>query len=167
MFPRAVASLFCALLTLSAVAPALAHVKVYVEPGWTQAPACSSSEFIMVVPNERPVPTVNIVLDVPLSVTVIAAQPVPGWTANFAIVKGRVRGITWSGGQIHPREFQTFAFLAGMPKTPQVLSWNAHQTYQNGEVVNWTGAPGSDTPHSQMTITKPVASTNCRPGRGE
>jgi len=158
-------ALLSASLTLSAVAPAFAHVKVYAEPGWTQAPACSYTQFIVVVPNERPDPTVRIALDVPPSVTVSATQPVPGWTAGFTIVKGRVRGITWSGGQIHPREFQTFAFLAGTPSTPQLLSWNAHQTYQNGEVVNWTGAPDSDTPHSQTTITKPLAGKDCHPGR--
>ena len=75
----------------------------------------------------------------------------------------RISRITWSGGQLHPREFQTFAFLAATPQTPQLLSWNAHQTYQNGEVVNWTGAPDSDTPHSQITITRPLQPHDCLP----
>lgn len=146
--------------------PAFAHVKVYVEPGWTQAPACSFAEFIVQVPNERPDPTIRIELDIPPSVTVSAAQPVPGWTTAFTRTKGRISRITWSGGQLHPGEFQTFLFLAGTPHAPETVSWNARQTYQNGEVVSWTGAPNSDTPHSQTTITHPVHSTDCHPPRG-
>jgi uncharacterized protein YcnI len=149
---------------LSATVPASAHVKVYVEPGWTQAPACGFSEFIVQVPNERPDPTIRIELDVPPAVTVSTAQPVPGWTTAFTTTKGRITGITWSG-QLNPREFQTFAFLAGTPQTPGTLSWNAHQTYQNGEIVNWTGAPGSDTPHSQTIITRAAQPSDCHPRR--
>lgn len=164
MSVRVATVLVAVALTLSAAAPALAHVKVYVEPGWTQAPACTFTEFIVVVPNERPDDTVKIELDIPTAVTVTATQPVPGWTAAFSTVKGRVSAITWSGGQLHPREFQTFWFLASTPRTPQALSWNARQTYQNGEVVSWTGPPQSDTPHSQTTITRPLHANDCHPG---
>jgi uncharacterized protein YcnI len=163
VFPRAFTAILAALFTVSLATPVLAHVKVYAEPGWTQAPACSFTEFLVMVPNERPDPTVKIELEIPSSVTVSAAQPAPGWTADFTTGKGRISRITWSGGQLHPREFQTFAFLAATPQTPQLLSWNAHQTYQNGEVVNWTGAPDSDTPHSQITITRPLQPHDCLP----
>jgi hypothetical protein len=44
---------------------------------------------------------------------------------------------------------------------PQFFSWNARQTYQNGEVVSWTGKPNSDTPHSQITITRPLDAHDC------
>jgi uncharacterized protein YcnI len=150
-----------AVLTISAATPAFAHVKVYAEPGWTQAPACSFTEFLVIVPNERPDPTTAIELDIPPFVTVSATQPVPGWRVAFSTDKGRVSRITWSGGQIHPREFQTFEFQAGTPQTPQLLSWNARQTYQNGEVVSWTGNPNSDTPHAQITITRALDAHDC------
>ena len=164
MTRRLHAALFAAMLIAGSAAPAWAHVKVYVEPGWTQAPACGFREFLVQVPNERPDPTVRVELDIPPGVTVSQAQPVPGWTTAFTTTKGLISAITWSG-QLNPREFQTFAFLAGTPQTPGVLSWNAHQTYQNGEVVNWTGAPNSDTPHSQTTITRPARPTDCHPRR--
>ena len=164
MSPKVTAALLAAAAILCAGVPAAAHVKVYVEPGWTQAPACGFSTFIVQMPNERPDPTLRLELDIPPTVTVFAAQPVPGWTAAFATTKGRVSGITWSG-QLNPREFQQFAFLAGTPQTPGTLSWNAHQTYQNGEVVNWTGAPNSDTPHSQTTITRAARLSDCHPPR--
>lgn len=165
MFPRAPLAVLGAILVVSLATPAFAHVKVYVEPGWTQAPACSFTVFLVVVPNERTDPTVAVELDIPSSVMVSTTQPVPGWSAVFATDKGRVSRITWSGGQIHPREFRTFEFQAGTPQTPQLLSWNARQTYQNGEVVSWTGAPTSDTPHSQITITRPLQPHDCYPQR--
>ena len=163
MFARLSAALLAAASMVCAL-PATAHVKVYVMPGWTQAPACGFSEFIMQVPNERPVPTTRIELEIPPSLTVSQAQPVPAWTVDFTTTKGRISRITWSG-QLNPREFQTFAFLAGTPQTPGILSWNARQTYQNGEIVNWTGAPTSDTPHSQTTITRAAQPSDCHPRR--
>ncbi len=164
MFARSFAALLAVTAVLCAAVPAAAHVKVYVMPGWTQAPACGFSEFIVQVPNERPDPTVRIQLEIPPAVTVTQAQPVPGWTTAFTTTKGRISGITWTG-QLNPREFQTFAFLAGTPQTPGVLAWNAHQTYQNGEVVNWTGPPNSDTPHSQTIVTRAAKPTDCHPRR--
>jgi len=163
---RIVAALLAGATVFAIATPAVAHVKVYAEPGWTQAPACNFAEFIVQVPNERPDPTIRIELDIPSTITVSNAQPVPGWTTGFTRTKGRISRITWSGGQLHPGEFQTFAFLAGTPQTPGIVSWNARQTYQNGEVVNWTGPANSDTPHSQTSITRPAQPTDCAPKRG-
>jgi uncharacterized protein YcnI len=145
-------------------APATAHVRVFAEPGWTRAPACNTTEFVVFVPNERPDATVRVDLAIPQSVRVIATQPVAGWTATFTKVKGRVAGITWSGGHIHPLEYQRFAFLA-TPTAPQLVSWDALQTYEGGTVVKWTGPPNSDTPHSQIQITQPLKASDCRPSR--
>ncbi len=165
--PINLARLFLAvLLALNAAAPAFAHIKVFAEPGWTQAPACFSTEFIAFVPNERSDATVRVDLVIPPSVRVTSAQPVPGWTADFTTEKGRISHIIWSGGHLHPREYQKFTFLAATPQTPQTISWDALQTYEGGTVVSWTGKPGSDTPHSQIVITKPLKPTDCRPRRG-
>ena len=149
----------CALLVSTSVAEA--HVKVYAEPGWTTVAACSTTEFLVYVPNERPDPTVRLDLVVPVAVTVIDVEPVPGWTFTLTRTKGRVTGISWSGSRINPQEYQRFAFMAAAPATPQTLSWNANQTYQNGEVVHWTGAPNSDTPHSQIVVTPALATAHC------
>lgn len=162
MSPSVTAALFAAASILCAAVPAAAHVKVYVLPGWTQAPACGFSEFIVQVPNERPDPTIRIELDIPPAVTVTQTQPVPGWTTDLITTKGRVSRITWSG-QLNSREFQTFAFLAGTPQTPGTLSWNARQTYRNGEIVSWTGPPDGDTPRSQTTITRALRPSDCHP----
>lgn len=164
-FKFIIATCACALLASTAVADA--HVKVYAEPGWTTVTACSTTEYLVFVPNERPDPTVRLDLVVPTAVTVIDVLPVPGWTFNLTRTKGRVTGISWSGSQINPQEYQRFAFMAAAPASPQTLSWNANQTYQNGEVVHWTGAPNSDTPHSQIVVTPAPSSAHCgsRPRR--
>jgi uncharacterized protein YcnI len=156
--------LFAALLAPWST-PALAHVKVFAEPGWTQAPACTSTEFLVFVPNERPDATTRLELDIPSSITLIDVLPIPSWTTDFVLSKGRITRVIWSGGRIHPREYQRFAFLAATPQTPQVVSWNARQTYEDGTVVSWTGPPQSDTPHSQITITPAQDRRTCRPRR--
>lgn len=148
-------------LVLILASAASAHVKVYALPGWTRTPACNTTEFVVFVPNERPDATVRVDLMIPPSVRVIAAQPVAGWTANFTRTKGRVTEITWSGGHIHPLEYQKFTFMA-TPETPQTVNWDAFQTYENGEVVKWTGNPTADTPHSQIAVTQPLKATDCR-----
>jgi uncharacterized protein YcnI len=155
--------LVATILAISGASPAIAHVKVYAEPGYTHAPACSFTQFLVVVPDERPDSTISVEVDIPSSVTVSATQPVPGWSTALAKDKGRISRITWTRGQIHPHEFQTFEFQAGTPQSPQLLSWNARQTYQNGEVVSWTGNPNSDMPHSQITITPALDTRDCRP----
>ena len=40
-----------------------------------------------------------------------------------------------------------------MPDAPgQTLAFPANQTYSNGEVVRWIGAPDSETPASRVTL---------------
>lgn len=145
-------------------APAAAHVKVYAEPGWTTAPACVTTEFLVFVPNERPDPTVRVDLVIPPAVRIIDALPVPGWAVTLTRDKGRVARVTWSGGHLRPGEYQRFS-LYGTPRIAGTVSWDAIQTYQGGTVVAWTGAPGSDTPHSQIAVTPPLKAADCNPGR--
>jgi uncharacterized protein YcnI len=153
-------------LAIALAAPAAAHVTVFVEPGWTQAPACVSTEFVVFVPNERPDATVRVDLMIPPSIRTIGTEPVPGWTTNLTTERGRIARITWSRGHIHPHEYQKFTFLAATPQTSQTISWDAIQTYEGGTVVSWTGPPNSDTPHAQIRITKPLNEGSCRPRRG-
>jgi uncharacterized protein YcnI len=155
--------LLAAALFILTLAPAAAHVKVYAEPGWTTAQACTTTEFLVFVPNERPDATVRVDLVIPPTVRVIDALPIPGWVATLTRNKGRVARVTWSGGNLHPGEYQRFA-IYGTPRTAGIVSWDAVQTYAGGTVVAWTGVPGSDTPHSQITVTPPLKATDCKPG---
>ncbi|MCL6592679.1 MAG: DUF1775 domain-containing protein [Alicyclobacillus sp.] len=135
-----------AALALS-IAPVWAHVVVLP----ASSPAGAWEQYTMRVPTEKPQPTVKVVLTVPAGVTFEQYQPVPGWTVSEQKdSSGRITTVVWTAtaGGIAPGQFQTFSFTAKNPSEPGNLAWNAFQQYQDGTIVEWTGAPGSDTPHS-------------------
>ena len=95
----------------------------------------------------------------------MSTQPVPGWTAKVVRKKlaqpvtndegeqvtDRVDRITWTGsgteGRIGPGQFQDFGLSVGVPDKPDTsLTFKALQTYGDGEVVRWIGAPDADEP---------------------
>jgi uncharacterized protein YcnI len=133
---------------------AAAHVRVFAQDGSQVAKACGYEKFVVRVPVEKPIDTVGVNLVIPPAITVFATQPKAGWHAELKMDRGRVSEIDWSGGALHPHEFDEFAFLAATPRTPMTVDWNADQIYDDRSIVHWTGAPGSDTPHSQTTIER-------------
>lgn len=146
---------WCAAVVLATVATtgiAPAHVRVFPDANNVQADACSYTTFVVRVPVEKDVATNRIDLAIPNGVIVYAVQPKVGWQFSVQRVRGAISGITWSGGRLMPGEFDEFAFLAATPKTPGQIAWNATQYYGDGSVVNWTGPPNADTPHSITTI---------------
>jgi uncharacterized protein YcnI len=148
---------------LGSTLPLAAHVRVYPNDDITSTPACGFTKFVVRVPTEKPIATVGLRVLVPAGITVIGVQPKPGWQADFTTEKGRIVAIAWSGGKIMPREFDEFAFLAaGPPRGGARVNWDALQTYADASVVHWTGAPGTDTPHSQTVFTAPAKP--CRRG---
>jgi uncharacterized protein YcnI len=105
-------------------------------------------------------------------------KPVPGWTAqktmmtlpkpvheNNEDVVTAVKSITWTapkGAGIAPGEFQEFAISAGLPDNTSKLIMPAIQTYDNGDVVNWTqltvaGQPEPEHPAPSLVL---VAATS-------
>ncbi|HEY1882246.1 MAG TPA: DUF1775 domain-containing protein [Candidatus Cybelea sp.] len=137
----------------------MGHVRVFPDSNNTQTPACSYAKFVVRVPVERNVPTNRIDLAIPKGVVVFAVQPKAGWQFTLQKTRGIITGISWSGGRLMPEEFDEFAFIAATPKTPGPISWDASQYYENGEIVRWTGAPKSDTPHSVTTVVPGKCST--------
>jgi uncharacterized protein YcnI len=63
-----------------------------------------------------------------------------------------VRAVTFSDGQIRPREFQQFLVQAQAPEEPGEYPWKAFQTYEDGSVVEWTGPPDSEEPASVIEV---------------
>jgi uncharacterized protein YcnI len=140
-------------------------------------PADSFSRFAVRVPNERPdADTTKIVLQLPEGLAFISFQPKPGWQRTVTTEKlakpvtndegetvtERIATVTWEGGKIAPGEFDEFGLSAKVPSKVTVLEFPATQTYSNGEVVRWIGAPGSDTPAPRVTLTakvEPVAAS--------
>ena len=160
-------------LTLLTVASALvlvpaASAHVTVNPD--TAPADSFSRFSIRVPTERPnADTTKVVLQLPQGLFFVSFQPKPGWERTITMEKldppvdvfgemqtERVATVTWEGGKIAPGEFDEFGMSAKMPSEQTTLVFPAIQTYSNGEVVRWIGAPDADTPAPRVAVTAPV-----------
>ena len=150
----------CALVGVPA---ASAHVTV--NPN--EVPADSFSRFAVRVPTERPnADTTKIVVRLPKGLFFVSFQPKPGWKRTVTMQKldppvelfgemqtERVATVTWEGGKIAPGEFDEFGMSAKVPNAPgRTLAFPAVQTYSNGEVVRWIGAPDSETPASRVTL---------------
>jgi uncharacterized protein YcnI len=137
-------------LTLAATGVASAHVAVSPE----EVPAGSYEKLTVSVPTERDVPTTQVKLEAP-----------EGWDYEFEEDAGEIRAITWSGGEIAPREFQEFTIQTRTPGETGEFVWNAYQTYEGGEVVEWTGSQDSEEPASVVNVV-PGGAEGDEPGSG-
>jgi uncharacterized protein YcnI len=133
---------------LAVSAPAWAHVVVSPE----EVTAGDYETLTVSVPTEKEIPTTEIRVEVPEGFLLSGVQPVPGWEHTFEEDGGVVRAVTFSGGEIRPREFQQFLLQAQAPEKPGQYPWKAFQTYEDGSVVEWTGAPDSEEPASVVEV---------------
>jgi uncharacterized protein YcnI len=133
---------------LAVSAPAWAHVVVSPE----QVTAGDYETLTVSVPTEKEIPTTKIRVEVPKGFLLSGVQPVPGWEHTFEEDGGVVRAVTFSGGEIRPREFQQFLVQAQAPEEPGEYAWKAFQTYEDGSVVAWTGPPDSEEPASVIEV---------------
>jgi uncharacterized protein YcnI len=129
-------------------APAWAHVVVSPEV----VTAGDYETLTVSVPTEKEVPTTKIRVEVPEGFLLSGVQPVPGWEHSFEEKGGIVTAVTFSGGEIRPREFQQFLLQAQAPEEPGEYPWKAFQTYEDGSVVEWSGAPDSEEPASVIEV---------------
>jgi uncharacterized protein YcnI len=136
----------CTMLAVSA--PAWAHVVVSPE----EVTAGDYETLTVSVPTEKEIPTTKIRVEVPEGFLLSGVQPVPGWEHTLEEDGGVVRTVTFSGGEIRPREFQQFLVQAQAPEEPGQYPWKAFQTYEDGSIVEWTGAPDSEEPASVVEV---------------
>jgi uncharacterized protein YcnI len=149
---------------LAAAGPAIAHVTV--QPN--EAKSGSFAKFVVRVPNERDdAGTVKVEVKFP-DLTFVSFQDVPGWERATTMRKlaSPVEGghgdepitdtidtATWSGGRVDPGEFVEFPFSARMPEdASEPLVFPAVQTYDSGEVVNWSGPEDADEPAARVSV---------------
>ena len=149
----------------------VASAHVTVNPN--EVPADSFSRFAVRVPTERPnADTTKVVLSLPKGLFFVSFQPKPGWKRTVTMEKldqpvevfgekqtERVATVTWEGGKIAPGEFDEFGLSAKVPAEQTTLVFPAVQTYSNGEVVRWIGAPDADEPAPRVTLTAKVEET--------
>ena len=142
---------------------AVAHVTV--NPDAVQAD--SFARFDVRVPNEQEnASTTKLVVKLPKGLVEVSFQPKPGWKRSVTMEKlatpvtlegetitEQVGTVTWQGGTIAPGEFDEFGLSAKVPNDPGAkLTFPAVQTYSNGDVVRWIGAPDADEPAPQVTL---------------
>ncbi len=146
LFVGAAVLSLCAMLAVSA--PVWAHVTVSPE----EVTAGDYETLTVSVPTEKEVPTTEIQVEVPEGFLLSGVQPVPGWDHSFEEDGGIVTAVTFSGGEIRPREFQQFLVQAQAPEKPGEYPWKAIQTYEDGSVVEWTGPPEAEEPASVIEV---------------
>ena len=167
---KQVAALVAALMGLL-VSCGIAQAHVTVHPN-----ALPSGGFTVVnvnVPNERDkASTTKVDVQFPSGIIFLSTKPATGWSAKVIYRKlakpvtvfgeqhtQEVDRVVWTGhgaaGRIRPGEFQQFPVSISVPTKPKgtILTFKALQTYSNGEIVRWIGAPSADEPAPQVLVT--------------
>lgn len=147
---------------LAIATPVFAHVTVQPD----EAPAGAFFRFVVRVPNERDdADTTRVRVTFPENLIFVSFQPKKGWDYRVEMktldepieafgsrITEVVDTVTWSGGRIAPHEFDEFGFSARVSEEAGMLEFPAEQTYSSGEVVEWTGAPDSETPAALVNV---------------
>jgi uncharacterized protein YcnI len=154
-------------------APGAAQAHVTLQP--KQAPADGYTRLDVRVPNEEDAAaTTKVVVQMPPGFAGVSYEPVPGWrtavatrklakpvkTADGELTEEVARlTFTATGKGLAPGQFQDFGLSLRLPDKPAgtKLTFKALQTYSGGTVVRWIGAPESDRPAPQVTLTPAVA----------
>ncbi|REK55275.1 MAG: hypothetical protein C6W55_09775 [Thermobacillus sp.] len=135
---------------LLAALPASAHVTIWpneVEQG-------AYVVFTVRVPSEKEgTETTAVHVVFPEAVNITRFEPKPGWTVEFERNADQViTEVSWTAEPGHGLDVTEFAEfrMSGrvLPDadTESLLVWKAYQTYADGSVVEWIGAPDTDSP---------------------
>ena len=161
---KALLVLAAAVLTAAALAaPAAAHVQVRPAVAAPGDPVL----FEVIVPGERDAQTIEVTLQIPKDVLPFSFQDPPGWTrTNEEAADGSLEAIRWRGEQASDG-FTRFAFLASTPEQEGDIVWKALQTYDDGHISRWIGAPDSENPAAVTKVTATAARQNAGGEGGE
>lgn len=152
-------------------APAVAQAHVTLQPK-TAAAGAYVVENVR-VPNESDeAATTKVAVQFPEGFASASYQPVDGWSVKVVkeklatpvktddgeITEG-VKTITWTATSkangIAPGQFQDFPLSVQIPgKAGDTLTFKALQTYSDGTVARWIGAPDADKPAPQVQVTE-------------
>jgi uncharacterized protein YcnI len=150
---KRLASLFSISLLFTMLFAGIASAHVTVQPNQTTQGAYEV--FTVRVPTEKDTPTVKVEVKIPAEVAVSRFEPKPGWT--YALTKdasGKITSVVWTATDagLTSTEFGDFKMQGKVDDSAQQLTWKAYQTYKDGSVVEWTGAPDAKTPASITTV---------------
>lgn len=146
---------FLFIFTLFIVFSPLAEAHVTVNPSSSETNAYE--KYGVRVPVEKDINTTELTLNVPDDVNVISVEPATNWDHVFETDDNdKITAITWTAnaGGIGPNEYAEFSFIGVNPDKAGELSWEAFQTYEDGSVVEWVDAPGSEEPASVTNVVE-------------
>jgi uncharacterized protein YcnI len=112
--------------------------------------------FTVRVPSENDtVPTTQIKVEFPSDVNISRFEPKPGW--KYEIEKDasdKITSVTWTteGKGLSSTEFGLFYMQGKVADEATEIVFKAYQTYQDGSVVEWVGAPDAEKPASLTTV---------------
>jgi uncharacterized protein len=154
--------------------PGVASAHVTLQPD--QAAAGAFTVESVRVPNEQSgAATTKVDLQMPHGFVGASYQAVAGWKVKVTKAKlakpvqtddgpitEEVSRITWTADSkadgIQPGQFRDFPLSVQIPgKAGDKLTFKALQTYSNGDVVRWIGAPDAPEPAPQVTVTAAAA----------
>jgi periplasmic copper chaperone A len=156
-------------VTAALAAPSAAAAHVSVHPN--AVPAGANATLDVRVPNETDnATTTKIQVKFPSGFIGVSTAPPPGWTAKVLTSKlakpvqtddgpidTQVSEVDWTaraGAGIKPGEFANFPISVALPgKAGDVLTFKTVQTYSNGQVARWIGAPDADQPAPTIDVT--------------
>ncbi|WP_277678872.1 YcnI family copper-binding membrane protein [Gracilibacillus dipsosauri] len=112
--------------------------------------------FTVRVPSENEtVPTTQVKVEFPADVNISRFEPKSGW--KYEIEKdssGKITSVTWTAEDtgLSSTEFGLFNMQGKVADDATEIAFKAYQTYQDGSVVEWIGAPDSEKPASVTTV---------------
>lgn len=137
-------ALLGSLMTLAAPGVAWAHVEV--SP--TEVPQVSTRELVAEVPNESEVPFTDLEVRVPEGFEVVDASAPEGFQVG---TNGNT--IAWSDGSVPAGQAGEFAFVVRASGETGDYALEAIQTFEDGEVAEWTGPADSEEPAPVVAIS--------------
>ena len=142
------------LFVLATATAAAAHVTV-----WPRESRPGASEkYVVRVPTEGKVATVEVELEVPANVTIAMLAAPAGWTHEVKREGDRIVRVVWKM-EIRPGEFAEFPFIARNPKEGSEIAWKVRQRFADGTSADWVGPAGDRRPASVTKLTAPATTT--------
>ena len=150
MMKRIIAAAAAVALFLMAALPVSAHVTISPQ----EVVQGSYTVFTVRVPSEKEgTETTAVRVVFPEGVSISRFEPKPGWTIEFVRNAGQaITEATWTAepGQgldiTEFTEFRMFGRVLPDADPGSKLVWKAYQHYADGSVVEWIGAPDTDSP---------------------
>lgn len=138
---------------------ASAHVTV--RPGEVKQGAYEV--FTVRVPSETEgTETISVKVAIPDGVNVTRVEPKPGWSYGLdRDAEDVIKAVTWTAEEagLAVTEFTEFRMSGRVADDAEELVWKAYQSYADGSVAEWVGAPNTD-------ADKPASLTKVLPGTG-